>query len=171
MCANNSFTMTLFNRGVYDVKKVFGFLKTLCTFIYDERNKEFSHMSALFVKKCWPSTRIAHSELWPIKGPQVWKYANVEEQKEDDDCNSSFGKYNLFYVLLLVLQTDWRLGWLFVVVYRSHTVRHRHASLYCRLWISERCYATVSINWLQIESSIEFLSNIHKETTVTILFT
>jgi len=60
------------------------------------------------------------------KGPHDWNNRTVEDMEDDADCNCSVCKYTLCYLLSLVPQPNWGLGWLFVEVHRSQTVRHRH---------------------------------------------
>jgi len=48
---------------------VLAFLKTRVPYIYDETNKVLFHLSGIPVRKFWPSTCTAYSEMCPIKGP------------------------------------------------------------------------------------------------------
>jgi len=48
---------------------VFGYLKSLFPYSYDESNKVLSHLSGVSVKVCLPSTRAAYFEMCPIKVP------------------------------------------------------------------------------------------------------
>jgi len=78
--------------GGYDVRKLFGFLKSQFPYSYKEINKVLSHLSAVF-RRC---VRLQHAKLmlkcalW--NGPHDWNSRTVEELEEDGDCSSSVCK-------------------------------------------------------------------------------
>jgi hypothetical protein len=64
-----------------------------------------------------------HSLFW---NSHDWNNRTVEDLEEDAECSSGECKWYLCYFLSVALQLNCWLGWLFVEVPRSHTVRHRH---------------------------------------------